>query len=220
MKIVHSSMLLLLLVDVSVNVDAAGSDVLTRKKNNNKGRRYRGDAVRRNLQRRNLKSKGGDGGCEEFPGGGKGYSVVSDVYCQYTSNTLSEVEIGDTVSCDVKLTGDVDCTQGLSQGDRCIIIDPETAGRDLEFDCNGYSILGPGITNPANGVDAEKGILINPSSQYKVTLKNCNIENFDDCIHVRPADSTDLVCPRTGNTDGVVSIESTKVEGCDNGILA
>ena len=219
-----STISFLLLTTVTATATAKTRTTSSRRnKKNEKGNMNNNSA---DFERRVLKS-GGGGDCLEFPGGGKGnYRVATETYCEYTEqfDTLEKVELGDWISCDVKLKEDIDCTRLTRQGQPCLVIDADAAGHDIIFDCDDHKILGPGITNPAILENAEKGILV-LSSQYDVTIKNCFIEDFDDCIKVNPKYDEDYKCVspggtagRNGGAEGTVLIESTKVEGCDNGI--
>ena len=223
-----STISFLLLTTVTATATAAKTRTTSsrRNKKNEKGtktNRNNNNSV--DFERRVLKSGGDD--CLEFPGGGKGhYRVATETYCEYTEqfDTLEKVTLGDWISCDVKLKEDVDCTRLTRQGQPCLVIDADAAGHDIIFDCDDHKIIGPGITNPAILENAEKGILV-LSSQYDVTIKNCFIEDFDDCIKVNPKYDEDFKCVSPGGTagrhggaEGTVVIESTKVEGCDNGL--
>jgi hypothetical protein len=133
---------------------------------------------------RQLKGGGGKGGGDIFKRGVEDYEEPP-----------AGVLPGDIITdCSIKLTDNLDCRGAFD----CLTLD--ATDDDVELDCDGYTIGNYNHDN--NGIDL-KGC-----GPHTITIKNCYVTGFEDCIDAGP--NAAECC------DYNAIIENTAVIGCKN----
>src|SRR3989344_9038702 len=84
-------------------------------------------------------------------------------------------ECGDTVTGNLTLTSALDCISNSTDG---LIVGAD----NITIDCDGYSIIGPGTDN---GISA--------SGYDRITIKNCNISEYNDGVNLDDSDDSFLL---------------------------
>jgi parallel beta-helix repeat protein len=98
-----------------------------------------------------------------------------NVYSSSETLDIGPVACGDSVSDDVVMTSNLDCS---SYSGNALVVDSD----NILIDCDGYSISGSGSYTG-----------INLNSRTNVTIKNCSISNFYDGIYMGYTDGSHIL---------------------------
>jgi hypothetical protein len=162
---------------------------------------------------------------------GKGKGKGSPVTRQAYADDAFDPTGGNDITCDIKLTADIDCTSMMKTTlGQCL-----TLGAGATLDCNGFKVIGPG----AGAAPADRkttGILVAPQGDGDTAkIKNCEVEGFDTCVWYKDDDMVNdgagsvpvwsdtgcpaalQCCPGREFIDGLLKIESTKLSTCNRG---
>ncbi|OIO24394.1 hypothetical protein AUJ65_01135 [Candidatus Micrarchaeota archaeon CG1_02_51_15] len=92
------------------------------------------------------------------------FAATNNTYSSYTSSGC----LNNFTECNASITAGVYCLNQsiVAPGDCMVFIED-----DIELDCKGYTITGPGFTKPRTGISL-------PSAASNITIRNCNITQF------------------------------------------